>query len=195
MEKMTLKSEVDKDTFEKLIKLGCSNVIIHTPNGTFKQVEGLSMESQPAPQLANVWMSQFEEHIKGDSDFFARYVDDILVDVREEEIENRLMSINNLHANLEFTVEESNDITKAIPFLDVLITQKEDDTLECEWYVKPSSTGLMLNFNAEAPLQFKKNAVQGMIYRIYNASSTWPKFHTGIEKQVGYGEKMTIRKG
>ena len=58
------KPEVEKEVLIELAKLACSNVIMSTPNGYHKQIDGLAMGSQPAPQLANLWLSQFEDDIK-----------------------------------------------------------------------------------------------------------------------------------
>ncbi len=69
------------------------------------------MGIQPAPMLANIWMSSFEGSIKEDASIFDRYVDDILVDVEDSEINNRLTKINALHDKLEFTLERPVDHT------------------------------------------------------------------------------------
>ena len=87
--------EVDRETFVTLAKLGCTDVVLRSPSGFFRQKDGLAMGIQAAPMLANIWMSSFEDSIKEDASMFAGYVDDILVDVEESEINNRLTKINN----------------------------------------------------------------------------------------------------
>ena len=98
------KPEVEKEGFIELAKLACSNVIMSTPNGYHKQIDGLAMGSQPALRLANLWLSQFEDDIKDEAEIFTRYVDDILLDIRKDDAEERLLKINNLHQNLKFTI-------------------------------------------------------------------------------------------
>ena len=78
------KPDVDKEVFIELAKLACCNIIMSTPKGYYEQQDGLGMGIQPAPQLANVWLSQFEDEIKEDADIFDRYVDDIILDIEEE---------------------------------------------------------------------------------------------------------------
>ena len=51
------------------------------------------------------------ETIKGDSDLYERYMDDILCTVRKSEIDERLTMINELHDNLRFTYEIENEGT------------------------------------------------------------------------------------
>ena len=40
----------------------------------------------------------------------------------------------------------------------------------------------MMNFHALAPKKYKKSVVSGMVYRIYNACSSWKNFHNSLEK-------------
>ena len=108
------KTEVYKETFIKLAKLACKDLVFSSPSGFFRQIDGLGMGIQPAPPLSNIWMSSFEEEIKEDATIFNIYVDDTLVDIEEGQIENRLDKINNLHPKLEFTLERPVDNT--IPF-------------------------------------------------------------------------------
>jgi hypothetical protein len=140
------------------------------------------MGIQPAPPLANIWMSSFEDSIKEDASIFDRYVDDTLLDIEDSEIDNRLAKINDLHPKLEFTLERPVDNT--IPFLDMKIRQLEDGKIETMWYRKPTDTGMTLNFHAVAPFKYKRNVIQGLTHRIYNASSTWSNFHIGLEDGI-----------
>ena len=45
---------VDLNTFIKLTRLACSNILIKAPNGYIRQIKGLAMDIYPAPQLANI---------------------------------------------------------------------------------------------------------------------------------------------
>ena len=56
---------LDKETFIVLAELACCNVIFDTFNGFFKQIDGLAMGSAPAPHLANGWLCQLDDQIKG----------------------------------------------------------------------------------------------------------------------------------
>ena len=174
--------EIDRETFITLAKLSCTDVIFSSPSGYFKQRDGLAMGIQPAGQLANIWLSSFEETIKDDATIFERYMDDILLDVEESKINNRLTSINELHEKLQFTLERPIDHT--IPFLDMKIIKLEDGKLETMWYRKPTDTGLTLNYHANAPTKYKRNVIQGLTHRIYNSCSTWSNFHKGLEEGI-----------
>ena len=64
---------MDKETFITLAKLACRDVVFSSPSGFFRQIDGLGMGIQPAPPLANIWMSSFEEQIKEDATIFNIY--------------------------------------------------------------------------------------------------------------------------
>ena len=96
---------VDINTFIELAKLACSNILIKTHMGYVRQIDGLAMGIQCAPQLANIWMAAFDNSIKDDSVFYKRYMDDILRVIKKHEIGSTLERINQLHPNLAFTKE------------------------------------------------------------------------------------------
>ena len=54
------KPPVDRNTFEELLKMCSSNVVMQTNDGYFRQVDGLAMGSPPAPRLANGWLSKYD---------------------------------------------------------------------------------------------------------------------------------------
>ena len=86
-----------------------------------------------------------------------------------------------LHPNLTFT-DELEDEKGELPFLDMALTHTKDGSVETSWYIKPTDTGLCLNYNALAPYKYKKSVVIGFVHRIYNATSTWKNFHNGMTK-------------
>ena len=172
---------VNIDTFIKLTKLACSNILIKTHRGYIRQVDGLAMGIQCAPQLANIWMSAFDGAIRGKSQFYKRYMDDCIRTIEKNDIEITLGQINNLHPNLSFTKEEE-DEGGTIPFLDMKLRHKPDGKVESEWYRKKTDTGLTINFHALAPMKYKRSMIINMVHRIYNSTSSWPLFHKGIDE-------------
>ena len=61
-----------------------------THSGYYRQIDGLAMGSQPAPPLANIWLSKFEQLIKDDAKLYERYMDDILRTIKRSLIEAKL---------------------------------------------------------------------------------------------------------
>ena len=61
---------VDKDTFIVLAKLASCDVIMLTPDGYYRQVDGLAMGSPCAPLLANGWLSQYDSQIRDNANLY-----------------------------------------------------------------------------------------------------------------------------
>ena len=179
---------IDRETFITLAKIASCGVIMSTHDGFYQQTDGLAMGSPPAPHLANGWLSQFEDIIKGNAKIYDRYMDDILMDIKQPSVEEKLKEINNLHKNLQFTIEREND--KSLPFLDMKIIHDPDTgKLSSTWYNKPTDTGLIMNYHALAPKRYKRSVVSGFIHRIYRACSSWENFHNSLVRAKGILEK------
>ena len=170
---------VDKETFIALATVSCTDVVMSTHEGTYKQVDGLAMGSPPAPLLANIWLSKYEPSIKDTSKLFERFMDDILRTISSNLIKAKLAEINSLHPKLKFTLEIEEN--KKLPFLDILIKHSENK-LTSSWHCKPTDTGLILNFRAMAPKCYKRSVIQGFVHRVYRSCSSWKKFHESLTK-------------
>ena len=107
-------------------------------------------------------------------------MDDIFLEIEQEKCEDRLMKINNPHPNLKFTIETP--VNNRIPSFDMKMIMTEEGYVETEWFRQATDTGLILNFEAVAPMKYKRNLIQGFIYRIWNACSTWNNFDKGVEE-------------
>ena len=134
---------IDKTTFRTLAEIASCEVIMLTHDGYYIQRDGLAMGSAPAPHLANGWLSQFEDTIKGESKLYDRYMGDILKEEKKEKIDQKLEEINNLHPNLKFTIEREKDGDH--PVLDMKILHNHNTGhLESTWYSKPMDTGIII---------------------------------------------------
>ena len=91
------KPPVDRETFKKLLTACTCDVIMPTSLGYYQQVDGLAMDSPPAPLLANGWLSKFDNEIQGDAAMYHRYMDDIIREIEKGNVEEKLEEINNLH--------------------------------------------------------------------------------------------------
>ena len=120
------------------------------------------------------------ETLSSPSKIFARYVDDIVRSVKEDEIDQLLENANKIHQNLEFTIEKEHD--REIPFLDLLIRRDDTGRLSSSWYGKPTDTGVTLNYHACAPMRYKRNIVEGAVHRIHHTTTSWYAFDKGIER-------------
>ena len=122
-------------------------------NGNFyKQIDGVAMGSPLAPVLANIFMGFYEskwlnEHNLNKPKFCLRYVDDILADFDKEQYSlNFLNFLNKRHPNIKFTIE--NQINHSIAFLDVFVSDINNQNLTLQTYHKSTYTGLLLKFKS-----------------------------------------------
>ena len=115
-------------------------------------------------------------------------MDDIFKEIKHSWVEQKLEEINNIHKNLEFTLET--EVDHNLSFLDMrLIHDHETGKLSSTWYFKPTDTGLIMNYHVLAPKRYKRSVVSGFVYRIYRACSSWQNFHDSLEKAKRILEK------
>ena len=110
---------------------------------------------------------------------FKRYVDDIICTVRGYP-DVYLKFENSVHNNLHFTLEKVN-LDGDLAFLGINVNESSKKNFTCQWYQKPTDTGIILNFRSCAPLQHKKIVIQGAIHRVFNATSNWLAFDQALE--------------
>ncbi|XP_055590309.1 uncharacterized protein LOC129742433 [Uranotaenia lowii] len=136
----------------------------------FKQTFGLSMGSKLSPLLAEVFMSDLEADLEKSERLFPRvwwrYVDDILASVKERYLTQTLELLNSKHRSIKFTVEK--EVEGKLPFLDLLISRKEDNTIKFGIYRKPTSTDRYITADSNHFGAQKQAAFHSMAHRLYN---------------------------
>ena len=100
---------IDKETFITLAQIASCNVLMSTYDGYYTQLDGLAMGSPCAPLLANGWLNQFDQDIKGDAKLYFRYMDDIFRNIVANKLQNKLEEINSYHESLTFTHEKEKE--------------------------------------------------------------------------------------
>ena len=80
---------------------------------------------------------------------------------------------------MKFTLEVGQN--GKLPFLDIR-NEHHEIMLSSTWYCKPTDTRLILNFHAMVTKRYKCSVIQGFVYRIYRACSSWKKFHESLIK-------------
>ena len=86
-------------------------------------------------------------------------IDDILLVCDNQTEANTLLTeFNGLHPNLRLTSEQES--SNSIPFLDILITRREDGSIQRSIYRKSTWTGQYLNFHSFCPIRYKQGLVR-----------------------------------
>ena len=148
--------------------------------GSTRHIDGLAMDSPPAPLLANYWLSKYDPLIRDNAKLYARYMDDILRSIKRAEVQQKLAEINRYHPFLKFTIEEENE-QYSLSFLDMLI-YRLGTLLYSAWLLKATHTGLVMNYHMLAPRKYKQSLGAGFVHRIHRVCSTWENYHTSLQK-------------
>ncbi|XP_055527810.1 uncharacterized protein LOC129720373 [Wyeomyia smithii] len=148
----------------------CMNQNFFTFRGKFyKQTFGLSMGDKLSPLLANVFMSDFEVDLEKERLFprvWWRYVDDIFATVKERQLAQTLELLNSKHTSIKFTVEKESE--GKLPFLDLTITRKEDNSVKFSVYRKPTSTNRYITCDSNHYGSQKQAEFHSMAHRLYS---------------------------
>jgi hypothetical protein len=114
-------------------------------NGSYNdQKDGVAMGSALVPVVANFYMELFKQQAVSSATRnptrWYRYVDDTFVvwPHVKNELHGFLRHLNNIHPNMKFTMEvEQNG---SLPFLDVLMSRRPDESLRHSVYRKCTHT-------------------------------------------------------
>ena len=96
---------------------------------------------------------------------FKMYMDDIICPVGGDPDEY-LKFANSLPNNLQFTLEKVN---MEGDLVNINVSTKSNIT--CHRFQKPTDTGIMVNFCSCAPLQLKKDVIQGTFHSVFDTKS------------------------
>ena len=109
----------------------------------YEQTEGAAMDSPISPIVPNLFMEDLEVPAMKTSPsppvLWKRYVDDTFTIIKKVNRSSFLDHLNSIHPNITFSSEETRS-DGSMPFLDILITPKEDDSLTTSVYRKPTHT-------------------------------------------------------
>ncbi|XP_062715384.1 uncharacterized protein LOC134291527 [Aedes albopictus] len=148
----------------------CMNQNYFSFRGKFyKQTFGLSMGSKLSPLLANLFLSDFEDGLEKERCFprvWRRYVDDVFAVVKERYLSQTLELLNSRHRTIKFTVEQ--EAEGKLPFLDLMISRREDNKLKFGIYRKPTSTDRYITSDSNHFGAQQKAAFHSMAHRLYN---------------------------
>ena len=174
---------MSKRTLKKLLHLCTEGMFLYNSK-LYKQVDGVAMGSPLGPTLANWYMGTIEKKLFAKylpfyPKYYVRYVDDVFAIFNCESDRDQFFDLlNKQHKNLRFTMEIANG---TLPFLDVEINIQQENT--STWvYRKSTYTGVLLNFNAIAPLKWKRALISCLLHRASVVCSSDYFFKCEVEK-------------
>ena len=175
-----LLSNINKNHFEKLLRVALSNNYFSFDGTVYQQVDGVVMGSPLGPSLANaffahdeqIWLNDCPDEFK--PVYYKRYVDDIFVLFRStHHLEKFNEYLNTKHANIKFTNEK--EVNASLPFLDLLISRHNKGFTTTVYY-KPTFSGVYSNSNSFIADEYKHGLIFTLLFRIFSIVSDFSKF-------------------
>jgi hypothetical protein len=148
----------------------------------YEQQFGTAMGNSLSPFVANMFMANLEHKIQNEPWFpriWYRYVDDIFVVVKRDEVDYVLQKINAIYSSINFTVETEED--NSLPFLDVKLTRCEG-RIKFDIYRKPTSSQQYITEDSFHPRCHKMAAFHSMLHRLVST----PLEDTEYRKELNY---------
>ena len=175
------KPHCTKDFFREMllyVNLGC---LVKYEGQVWKQVEGVAMGSPLSADISNAFLSIIEEK-KLTTDCqpkcYMRYVDDTLaVFENVQKQESFFQYINTWDNKLEFTKESYGE--NGLSFLDIKL-KRVGNVLETEVFHKETDTDLVMQFESNIPMKYKKGLIGCLVIRALRVCSNWANVHKEI---------------
>ena len=131
----------------------------------FEQQEGAAMGSPISPIVANLYMEGFETKAISSSPqppyLWKRFVDDTFTIIKSSEKARFLQHLNSIDPVYSLPVKN----VEKMPFLDILITPREDGSLNTTVYRKPTHTDLYLQWGSNHTVSSKYSVVGALHHR------------------------------
>ena len=180
--------KMPQEILKQMLELCTREAPFNSPDGgIYLQTEGVAMGSPLGPTFANFYMGHIETKIFENTyqkpSIYARYVDDIFIQVDNEEEVKALKDLFQHNSVLNFTYELS--VNNKIPFLDVLV-KTDSNGFHTTVYHKPTNHGTCLNADSECADKYKESVILNYLNRAYKITKNWKDFHDEVAhiKQV-----------
>ena len=165
----------------KILKLYSKSVFLYDDK-VYGQIDGGAMGtliSQLAPILANRFAAskenlQLSSTLKTEPVLYARYVDDIFVLMKNSsELNSFFYEMNNLHSNLQFTLERSTD--NRLPSLDTVL-KLMSNRLHTSVFRKPTDINLVIQYTSICPKAWKIDLLKFFLNSALNLYTNYVNF-------------------
>ena len=178
-DKHTIPPICSKLIFKRLLlKLTTESTFIFN-NNFYKQTDGCTMGGPLSVIFSDIFMTKMElDALKPPMDraLYKRYVDDIFTRRFKNEPDTLLEFLNNYHPRIKLTVEINPE-----KFLDTRIIVTNDKVCKTEVFRK--ETKVTPHWSSCAPKRFKRNAINGELYRADKISSNFNEEKSKIWKK------------
>ncbi|BHF57423.1 hypothetical protein SprV_0100036400 [Sparganum proliferum] len=132
----------------------------------YEQVKGTPMGSPILGLIAEAVLQRLESLVfrHHRPKFWARYVDDIFVVIKRDQVLTFKEHLNAIFLDIQFTMEEEEN--NQLSFLDVLVCRKDCGGLKIKVFRKATNMTQILNFNSSHPISHKCSCVRALYRRV-----------------------------
>ena len=166
-------TSLNKNDILRLLEICIQSTIFQWNNKIYQQCHGTPMGSPISVALAELTMQSIEQEALTTSPdqivLWRRYLDDIIAIIPENSTNRLLIHLNSINPHIKFTVEEERD--RKLPFLDLVITRKNDNSLSYAVHRKNTHTGNYLNFKSNHPMHHKRAVIKSLSDRAKRSCS------------------------
>lgn len=147
-QKIEQHTTMDRKQFWTVVKFCVESGYFSYGGQLDQQIEGNAMGNPASPAAADLVTDMLIAEVLKSSPtplpIVRKYVD-------EDEIEAVLASFNSFHPRIQFTVEKEKD--KRLPFLDMVVIHRDDQSFVTDWYIKPIASGRFFNYHIQIQIQ------------------------------------------
>jgi hypothetical protein len=162
-------TKISQTMFEDLITLCYQNSYCEFRGIYYRQIKGLPMGSSLPPIVSDYVMTDLIlfalSSLQFEIPIIFKYVDDLLLGIPSDQSETVLKIFNSYNKNIKFTLET--EVNGKIPFLDILITRSDKQTLQTQYYSKPTASQRIISYTSNHHITQKTNTALGLINRIF----------------------------
>ncbi|XP_076052762.1 uncharacterized protein LOC143032180 [Oratosquilla oratoria] len=175
---------IPESTLRGMLMCCTKEVPFICPRGEKYQQVGVTMGSPLGVLFANFYMGCIEKEVFNKIEnlkIYCRYIDDIFIEttcIADIEVLKVLKDCLQDTSGLTFTAENSTE--GSMPFLDILVKQKQDH-FTTSVHVKPTSPEHCLYGKSEYPQRFEDSTISAYICRALTHCSTWEQVHIEIK--------------
>ena len=174
-------SAISCDDFAQLLRLCLTSDTIQIQNKAYKSGTGLQMGNNVSCASAIIFMNFIENQILSHFKniiFWKRYCDDVFLIFHDIEHDNLLSTCNDIHPNIQFTLEIP--INNTLSFLDLSLSVYEKKFTYC-LFSKPCHSGCAIPWTSHHPKYVIRNILKNEIRRALRNSSDWRNEERSIE--------------
>ena len=182
--------EPDKDLHQRtnmtvnhiccLLEFCLKNTYFQFKGRYYEQTEGAAMGSPISPIVANLFMEDLEVQAITTSPsppvLWKRFVDDTFTIIQKQHKNSFLEHLNTINPSIKFTSEETRP-GGSMPFLNILITPRNDGSLQTSVYRKCTHTDLYLQWDSHHTIPSKYSVVGTLYHRAKTICSNQDVLH------------------